>query len=304
MRRKEKMGTMKIGLKKMLVAIIGAVFCAGCATMQGSWKKAISEDTFSAYEEFLKNYPEGEFTAQARNKITEITYKQAKEADTISIYEDFLKKYPDNPFLNEVNKRIGYLRPLESEFAQINKNSIAELESFLKKYKTGGVALQAKETLENIKIEAIQKYGSANLFKIPEIITVNAPAEDGKRTSFTVTTMESGAWLLNTDFPKDLIPHIVQIPSFGTAVLLGTGGAITLRDMAPGSDKVALLEVLDSGSVIRFKGEVLFEGVTFRGEEDEPLAFILLKDTGLVYVTGKGKVTLKDGSSITLPVKE
>jgi len=301
-KRKEKMKRYGNWIRGILIAAIGAVFCVGCATMQGSWQKAGSEDTLDAYEQFLKNYPEGEFTARARNKITEISYKQAKEEDTIAAYEDFLKKCPDNQFLNEVGKRIKYLRPVESEFMQVNKNSIVELESFLKKYKTGGVTLQVKEAVENIKIEEIQKSGPGKLFKIPEIVTINDPAEEGKRTSFTLSTLESGVWLLKTDYSKDLIPQIVQIQGFGTAVLLCRGATITLRDMATGSDKVAFLDVLYSGSVIRFKGEVLFKGITFKGEEDEPLVFILLKDAGLVYVTGRGQVILRDGREVKLPV--
>lgn len=260
--------------RKMLAAVaIGIVFCAGCATMQGSWQKASSEDTLSAYEEFLKTYPEGEFTAQAKKSIAEISYKEAKETDTVTAYEDFLKKFPDSTFLNEVNKRIEYLRTAESEFMQVNKNSIVELESFLKKYKTGRVVLQAKEAVENIKIEEIQKQGVGSRFHISEILP---QGNVGAECSFTIIGSDSDPTLVlvSTEYPKDISIYPFRF------------------------------DALKAGSVLRFKKKVFREGYTFEGDENEPLSFILLPEFGLVYLTGKGKVTLKDGKTITLPTKE
>ena len=39
----------------------------------------------------------------------------------------------------------------------------------------------------------------------------------------------------------------------------------------------------------------------FEGDQNEPIAFVLVKDQGLVYLDDKGMVTLVDGKVIELP---
>lgn len=54
-------------------------------------------------------------------------------------------------------------------------------------------------------------------------------------------------------------------------------------------------------SVIRFKGKVPFQGAQFDGDTTDPLTFLMIQSAGFVYVHGKGRVTLKDGSTVVLP---
>lgn len=57
------------------------------------------------------------------------------------------------------------------------------------------------------------------------------------------------------------------------------------------------------GTVIRFKGRVtaFFPGCTIIGDDSHPLCFVLIRDSGMTYVCGKGTVTTKDGRTITFP---
>lgn len=55
------------------------------------------------------------------------------------------------------------------------------------------------------------------------------------------------------------------------------------------------------GSVWWFVGTVKLFGFTFESSVDEPLGFVLWESDGLVYLNGKGRVTLRDGSTITFP---
>jgi len=55
------------------------------------WEAAIAADTISAYEEFLKSYPDSEFAREARSRLKELSlgldWKNAKASDSISKIE-------------------------------------------------------------------------------------------------------------------------------------------------------------------------------------------------------------------------
>ena len=48
-------------------------------------------------------------------------------------------------------------------------------------------------------------------------------------------------------------------------------------------------------------GKLTYADYTFDSDENDPLQFVIDEHKGYVYVTGKGTVTLPDGSEVTLP---
>ena len=71
---------------------------AGCSRQQSDWEKARAANSAEAYEQFLKSYPNGEFTAQAQARVKELyeerDWQKARDADTPEAYQAFLKQYP------------------------------------------------------------------------------------------------------------------------------------------------------------------------------------------------------------------
>jgi hypothetical protein len=55
------------------------------------------------------------------------------------------------------------------------------------------------------------------------------------------------------------------------------------------------------GAIIRFIGQIPFEGCIFDGSVESPLTFAVMRGNGFVYLHGKGTVVLKDGKEIKLP---
>jgi len=55
------------------------------------------------------------------------------------------------------------------------------------------------------------------------------------------------------------------------------------------------------GSTFTFIGNVRLAKHVFSSDEKDPLVFKLVKDKGFVHLKGKGKVTMRDGKSITIP---
>ncbi len=72
---------------------------AGCSRQQSDWEKTRTTNTIDAYEQFLKSYPSGEFTAQAQARVKELyeerDWQKARDADTLDAYQAFLKQYPE-----------------------------------------------------------------------------------------------------------------------------------------------------------------------------------------------------------------
>ncbi len=98
------------------VLVIGCAMlfalCA-CSRQQSDWQKARETNTPEAYEQFLKKYPSGEFTAQAEARAKELVeerdWQKARDVDTLEAYQAFLKQYPEGKWTEEARIRVENL---------------------------------------------------------------------------------------------------------------------------------------------------------------------------------------------------
>jgi cell division protein FtsN len=83
---------------------------SGCSRQQSDWQKTREANTADAYEQFLKKYPTGEFTAQAQARVKELyeerDWQKARDADTPEAYQAFLKQYPEGKWTEEARIRV------------------------------------------------------------------------------------------------------------------------------------------------------------------------------------------------------
>ena len=97
----------KLILSGVLLAVFGL---AGCSRQQSDWEKSRAANTTDAYELFLKKYPTGEFTAQAKARLNELyeerDWQRARDADTPDAYQAFLKQYPEGKWTEEARIRV------------------------------------------------------------------------------------------------------------------------------------------------------------------------------------------------------
>jgi cell division protein FtsN len=99
----------------MQKAVLGVCFAlllaiSGCSRQQSDWEKTRAANTTDAYEQFLKKYPSGEFTAQAKGRVKELyeerDWQKARDADTQDAYQAFLKQYPEGKWTEEARIRV------------------------------------------------------------------------------------------------------------------------------------------------------------------------------------------------------
>ena len=83
-------------INRKVVAGLCAVMLAlaGCSRQQSDWQKTRETNTAEGYEQFLKKYPSGEFTAQAQARVKELyeerDWQKARDADTPEAYQAYL----------------------------------------------------------------------------------------------------------------------------------------------------------------------------------------------------------------------
>jgi cell division protein FtsN len=99
-------------INKTVLAICCAVLIGigGCSRQQSDWQKTREANSTDAYEQFVKKYPSGEFTAQAQARLKamyeERDWQKARDADTPEAYQAFLKQYPEGKWTEEARIRV------------------------------------------------------------------------------------------------------------------------------------------------------------------------------------------------------
>jgi hypothetical protein len=103
-------GNMPINKFVLAVCCALVISLSGCSRQQSDWQKARETNTADAYEQFLKKYPSGEFTAQAQARFKELNeegdWQKARDADTVDAYQAFVKQYPEGKWTEEARIRI------------------------------------------------------------------------------------------------------------------------------------------------------------------------------------------------------
>jgi cell division septation protein DedD len=99
-------------INKIVPVILCGLLLAlgGCSRQQSDWQKARETNTAEAYEQFVKKYPSGEFTAQAQARVKELEeerdWQKARDTDTADAYQAFLKQYPEGKWTEEARIRV------------------------------------------------------------------------------------------------------------------------------------------------------------------------------------------------------
>jgi len=104
--------SMKIIMNKAVIGLCFALLLgiSGCSRQQSDWEKTRAANTADSYEQFIRKYPSGEFTAQAQARVKELyeerDWQKARDADTQEAYQAFLKQYPEGKWTEEARIRV------------------------------------------------------------------------------------------------------------------------------------------------------------------------------------------------------
>lgn len=104
-------------------------------------------------------------------------------------------------------------------------------------------------------------------------------------------------------------PEITESKTFHderTTITVSDPLGLSLKKPNTGRQAIGMHEYgqmpLGNGTIIRFVGDIRFNGQVFIGSTEDPLVFTLTDSKGLVYQSGVGEVILEDNRRVTLPL--
>lgn len=92
----------------MVLALV-VIGLAGCSKVESDWKAALDENTITAYEAHLGNFPDTPHATEARSAITELEWLAAKNANTIEALEQFIDSHAEAPQLDIAREKLAEL---------------------------------------------------------------------------------------------------------------------------------------------------------------------------------------------------
>jgi len=109
-----------------------------CSGAKESWDKTKSLNSITAYEEYLKEYPNSEYSNSAREQL-ELLYEQqdwenAKLKNSISEYEKFIILHPNSKLTDTAKENIQELKIAAEWETTLAQNSMIGYENFLSNY--------------------------------------------------------------------------------------------------------------------------------------------------------------------------
>ena len=94
-------------LAMLTVVTIGM---AGCSHVGEDWKAAQAADTTEAYQDFLRQHPDSEYSVSAEERVKQLAedrdWQQASKTDTLDAYQQFVATHADGKWAQEARVRI------------------------------------------------------------------------------------------------------------------------------------------------------------------------------------------------------
>ncbi len=147
------------------VTLLLAVFLLACSSTEADWQKASSANTVAAYQDFLKDHPNGQHADEARTKIHSLeddqAWMDAMTTNTEAGFQQYVKAEPSGAHVQEAQDKItGFERAAAWQTASAD-GSASALQAFLQKYPAGPESDQARAQLQKLNSQyRVQLAGS------------------------------------------------------------------------------------------------------------------------------------------------
>jgi outer membrane protein assembly factor BamD (BamD/ComL family) len=142
-------------LRLGVTAVFLGLALLACSSNEADWQQATTANTIGAYQDFLKQHPNGEHADEARGRIRSLEDDQAWVAainsNTQQSFEQYLHNHPTGGHAQEARDRItGFNRAAAWKTAQ-SEGTPATLQAFLQKYPTGPESDEARAALQKLQ---------------------------------------------------------------------------------------------------------------------------------------------------------
>lgn len=114
-----------------------------------AWENAKKLNSVNSYDEYLRYYPTGKYTGQARSILADMrdneAWKIAANSYTIDGYTTYINNYPNGKYVIEARKRIEDLRDTEDWNIAKNKNTPQSYKEYIGRHPAGKFVAQAQK---------------------------------------------------------------------------------------------------------------------------------------------------------------
>jgi cell division septation protein DedD len=104
------MRTVNLRLPGTALLALVLLTAAGCSRVKDDWKAAQTTDSAEAYQQFVRDHADSEFSSQAESRIQQLLedtdWKAAAKLDTRDGYEQFVAQHADGKWAQEARVRI------------------------------------------------------------------------------------------------------------------------------------------------------------------------------------------------------
>ncbi|QHT68690.1 hypothetical protein GXP67_19595 [Rhodocytophaga rosea] len=205
------------------------------------WQKVDQENTIFSYEEYLRVYPIGFYSDNAKARITKIkqveeqkildakikekvAWQKIVEVNSINLFKDYLKEYPNGNFFKEAQEKIIQLEQLDEQIRQqendkkqeeaiwqnaAGKDVLKLYRSYVKRYPSGIYTKKAQERITQLEQLEEQIRQQETDKKQEEAVWQNAVNED--KVKLYKGYIEKYPNSKHTSYAKDRISQLMQI---------------------------------------------------------------------------------------------
>jgi cell division septation protein DedD len=104
------MRTVYLRLPATALVVLAMLSVAACSRVKDDWKSAQTADTAAAYQQFIREHADSEYSSQAEARIHQLQedadWKAAAALDTRDAYEQFVAQHADGKWAQEARVRI------------------------------------------------------------------------------------------------------------------------------------------------------------------------------------------------------
>jgi hypothetical protein len=139
----------------LCVAVVALL--AGCSQAASDWKKADSQNTIAAYQQFLQQHSDSEHASVARERVAAMqddeAWTAAKATNTVDAYQNYLASQPKGLHSGEANTQITDLKRAAAWKVEQAANTESSIGDFLSQYASGPEADAARAQLQKLQTE-------------------------------------------------------------------------------------------------------------------------------------------------------
>jgi outer membrane protein assembly factor BamD (BamD/ComL family) len=143
-----------------VVFITLAAMLAACSSSESDWKKADTQNTIAAYQDFLQQHPNDSHAPQASQRIQSLqddqAWADAQKANTTDSLQAYLTKYPSGTHATDAKTLIAGLERAAAWKVAQTANTESSLQDFIQKYNEGPEVDLAKAQLEKLRAYRVQ----------------------------------------------------------------------------------------------------------------------------------------------------